>query len=253
MARRRATAIGKPGSGVPFLTALFAGPVLIVAYVFGTSALSPLTPSPPVAAAQAQAVPAPSQGATTRSVSLASRLVTAPAGAAPIVLAQAVEAPAVEQPKPIGRAATGKQYVSGQRVPLRSEPNDKGRVLDRCEAGQAVEVLGRRGDWIQVRHTLTQREGWIQAKRLRDEPPAEDAEAKPAKASPALSDAAITNLLIERSIADYPGPCACPYQSARNGSSCGKRAAYVRPGGYAPLCYAKDVTPEMIAAYRAGR
>ncbi|MBE7201092.1 MAG: hypothetical protein INR70_25270 [Parafilimonas terrae] len=66
-----------------------------------------------------------------------------------------------------------------------------------------------------------------------------------------MNDAAVAKLLIERSIAEYPGPCACPYQSARNGSSCGKRAAYVRPGGYAPLCYAKDVTPEMIAAYRA--
>ncbi|MGC5780822.1 hypothetical protein [Methylobacterium sp. NFXW15] len=176
---------------------------------------------------------------------------TAPAAAA--VIAQAVEAPAVERPKPIERSATGGQYVSGHKVPLRVDPNGKGRVLDRYEAWQAVEVLERRGGWIQVCHTLTQREGWIQAKRLRHERPTEEAEARPAKASPALRDAAITKLLIERSIADYPGPCACPCQSARNGSSCGKQATYVRPGGYAPLCYARDVTPEMIAAYRAER
>lgn len=187
----------------------------------------------------------PSPGVTTSYVSLTSQPVAAPSVVVPVTLAQAVEAPAVE------RAAIAKQYVSGHKVPLRAEPNDKGRVLDRYEAGQAVEVLGRQGDWIQIRHTLTQREGWIQAKRLRNEPPAEEMEAKPAKVSPALGDAAITRLLIERSIADYPGSCACPYQSARNGSSCGKRAAYSRPGGYAPLCYAKDVSPEMIAAYRA--
>ncbi len=83
--------------------------------------------------------------------------------------------------------------------------------------------------------------------------PVEKVEAKPADASSATSTAAIVKLLIARSIAAYPGPCACPYQSARNGSSCGKRAAYVRPRGHAPLCYATDVTPEMIAAYRAGR
>jgi len=46
-------------------------------------------------------------------------------------------------------------------------------------------------------------------------------------------------------------PCACPYDHARNGSSCGGRSAYSRPGGAAPLCYPKDVTAAMIAAYRA--
>ena len=61
----------------------------------------------------------------------------------------------------------------------------------------------------------------------------------------------IAKQLIADSISSYPGPCACPYQNARNGSSCGKRAAYVRPGGYAPLCFAKDITPEMVANYRA--
>lgn len=141
-------------------------------------------------------------------------------------------------------------YVSGHRVPLRADPRPKSRILDRYGAGQAVEVLERGEGWIHVRHNRTQREGWIQAKRLRDAAPEVEAE-KPVQVSPALSAAAIAKLLISESIAAYPGPCACPYQSARNGSSCGKRAAYVRPGGYAPLCFAKDITPEMVAEYRA--
>lgn len=142
-------------------------------------------------------------------------------------------------------------YVSGHKVPLRDAANAKGQVLDRLGPGQAVTVLERQTDWVRVRHGLTQREGWIQAKRLRDAPPAEEAE-KPKAPSVGLtlSAAAIAKLLIAESIAQYPGPCACPYQSTRNGSSCGRRAAYVRPGGYSPLCFAKDVTPEMVAGYR---
>ena len=48
-------------------------------------------------------------------------------------------------------------------------------------------------------------------------------------------------------------PCACPYNSARNGSACGGRSAYSRPGGAAPLCYPQDVTGAMVAAWRAAR
>ena len=65
-----------------------------------------------------------------------------------------------------------------------------------------------------------------------------------------LSDAQIKRILIADSIAAYPGPCPCPYNTARNGSSCGRRSAYSRPGGAAPVCYPKDVTAEMVAEYR---
>jgi len=69
-----------------------------------------------------------------------------------------------------------------------------------------------------------------------------------------LTDAQIRRILIDQSIADYKrqsgGPCACPFNVARNGSSCGKRSAYTRPGGYAPLRYAKDITDQMVAAYK---
>jgi hypothetical protein len=65
-----------------------------------------------------------------------------------------------------------------------------------------------------------------------------------------LTDAQIKQLLIEESIAAYSGNCPCPYSTMRNGRSCGRRSAYSRPGGEAPLCYAKDVTAEMVKAYR---
>ncbi|PXA94397.1 hypothetical protein DMC47_20800 [Nostoc sp. 3335mG] len=69
----------------------------------------------------------------------------------------------------------------------------------------------------------------------------------------ALSTAQIKQRLIKQSIASYPGNCPCPYNSARNGSRCGGRSAWNRGGGYAPLCFASDVTPAMVARYRQGR
>lgn len=64
------------------------------------------------------------------------------------------------------------------------------------------------------------------------------------------SDAQIKALLIEASIAGYSGNCPCPYSTARNGSRCGRRSAYSREGGAEPLCYAKDVSADMVRAYR---
>jgi hypothetical protein len=64
------------------------------------------------------------------------------------------------------------------------------------------------------------------------------------------SDAAIKKELIRQSIASYSGSCPCPYNTMRNGASCGGRSAYSRPGGESPLCYPSDVTPAMVRAYR---
>jgi len=74
-------------------------------------------------------------------------------------------------------------------------------------------------------------------------------------AAPAVaqSDAEVRQSIIRDSIATYPGPCACPYNRTRNGSACGGRSAYSRPGGHAPICYPRDVTQAQIADYRRAR
>jgi hypothetical protein len=64
------------------------------------------------------------------------------------------------------------------------------------------------------------------------------------------TDAQIRKALIAESIAGYDRNCPCPYSRGRNGSVCGKRSAYSRPGGEAPLCFAADVSAEMVQAYR---
>ncbi len=67
---------------------------------------------------------------------------------------------------------------------------------------------------------------------------------------PAISDTQIKENIIKESIAEYPGTCACPFNRARNGSSCGKRSAWSKAGGYSPICYKDEVTKEMIKAWR---
>lgn len=61
---------------------------------------------------------------------------------------------------------------------------------------------------------------------------------------------AIKQKIIQQSIENYPGNCPCPYNTASNGSRCGKRSAYNRAGGYAPLCYPEDVSDRMIKEYK---
>ncbi len=70
-----------------------------------------------------------------------------------------------------------------------------------------------------------------------------------AKSGP-LSEAQIKQAIIAESIAAYPGPCACPYNHARNGSSCGRRSAWSRAGGYSPVCYADEISKEDIKQWR---
>ena len=65
-----------------------------------------------------------------------------------------------------------------------------------------------------------------------------------------LSDAQIRVMMIQESIAAYPGPCPCPYNLASNGSKCGGRSAWSKAGGYAPLCYASDISDEMVKQFR---
>lgn len=64
---------------------------------------------------------------------------------------------------------------------------------------------------------------------------------------------AVAALIVQESRQAYYAtghPCACPDDLARNGSRCGGRSAYSRPGGAEPKCYTNDVTAADIAAYR---
>ena len=70
----------------------------------------------------------------------------------------------------------------------------------------------------------------------------------------APTDQQIAAIIVKQSRDAYYAtghPCACPDDLARNGSRCGGRSAYSRPGGAEPKCYISDVTADEIAAYRS--
>jgi hypothetical protein len=65
-----------------------------------------------------------------------------------------------------------------------------------------------------------------------------------------MSDAQVRAAMMRESLASYPGNCPCPYNTDRAGRSCGRRSAHSRPGGYAPLCYPRDISKVQVEAYR---
>jgi hypothetical protein len=55
--------------------------------------------------------------------------------------------------------------------------------------------------------------------------------------------------MIQEAIQRYPGNCPCPYSRASNGSRCGGRSAWTRPGGRSPLCYGDDISQSMVNSW----
>ncbi len=65
-----------------------------------------------------------------------------------------------------------------------------------------------------------------------------------------MTDDQIRQAIVTGAIRSYPGKCACPYNRTSGGSKCGKRSAWSKPGGYAPICYPNEVSKEMVDQYR---
>jgi hypothetical protein len=55
--------------------------------------------------------------------------------------------------------------------------------------------------------------------------------------------------MIQESIARYLGNCPCPYNHDKRGHQCGKRSAWSRAGGEAPLCFPEDITADMVREF----
>lgn len=121
---------------------------------------------------------------------------------------------------------------------LREAPSSSAAVLRVLPHGSAVTAACD-GDWCRVT-TGSGLQGYVSRSLLRDTRPS----------APRRSDAQIRRILIQESIDSYYGSCPCPYHADRAGRSCGRRSAYTRPGGAAPLCYASDVSAGMVRAYR---
>lgn len=146
------------------------------------------------------------------------------------------------------------KFVNRNGVALRDAPNPKSQIIDRLDRGRKVDLLQSEAQWSRVKDVLTQKEGWVATRFLQDDNPKREEISKPSepksKPPPTLSPTIIIQRIIAESLANYPGTCACPYSTDRRGRRCGNRSAYSKPGGYAPVCFAQDVTKSMIEAYR---
>lgn len=152
-------------------------------------------------------------------------------------------------------------FVRGKRVALREGPGKKFPILDRYDAGRPVRLLSVDGEWSRVLDNLTRREGWIASHLLSsDKPRSEPKRDTPESAEssredpievPRISDSVIVQRIIADSIAGYSGSCPCPESRDRAGRRCGRRSAYSKPGGAAPICYSGDVSRAMIDAFRS--
>ncbi|WP_421577957.1 SH3 domain-containing protein [Shinella sp. M31] len=151
------------------------------------------------------------------------------------------------------------RYVSGKRVGFRSGPSTTDPIIDRFDAGRMVFLMEQAGDWARIRDDLTQHEGWIATRFLSETETKTNAapaktEKKPEEievAIPVVPDSVLIQRIIAESLDSYPSSCACPCSRDRAGRRCGKRSAYSRPGGYAPVCFPGDVTKAMIEAFRS--
>lgn len=177
----------------------------------------------------------------------------------PIPVPVASQTPSVATPpSPLPKVEVIR-FIRFKRVPLRSLPAKGSKILDRYDVGRKLVVLQTQGDWLQVKDALTRRVGWVTSNLVQDAEPSQDPKtperekkpsAPPKPDIPVLSTAVIVQRIIAASLSTYPSSCACPYNVDRGGHKCGRRSAYSRPGGYAPICFASDVTKDMMAAFR---
>lgn len=136
---------------------------------------------------------------------------------------------------------------------LRGGPNTDSRIIKTLKRGSSVVSHQIQGVWHKV--TAGGQQGWVHGDYLATTPPA--AVAKPKLNAPLLGQnfnctvpiPTLKDQMIRESIARYPGSCPCPYNVDRGGRRCGGRSAWSKPGGYSPLCYPSDVTPDMVREF----
>ena len=60
----------------------------------------------------------------------------------------------------------------------------------------------------------------------------------------------LRDLLLDNSVASYPGYCPCPYSRNVDGFECGVEAAYYKPGGFRIKCYPQNLKGQDYIFYR---
>ena len=145
------------------------------------------------------------------------------------------------------------RFVTASSLNVRSSPSTGGDIVGKIPNGHQIAVIEKDNGWLLVQSAAGGR-GWVSEQYTSTSRPAPVASPPPqtfvAAPSAVANRDAIIQEIIRRSILNYSGNCPCPYNTMRNGRSCGGNSAYSKPGGRSPICYASDVTDAMIATFR---
>lgn len=180
-----------------------------------------------------------------------------------VIAAWLSQAPEQSSSPKTGGAPVGNAYNQNRPQPvtlftttglrLRGGPNTNSRIITTLKQGSSVVSHRTQGVWHKV--TADGQEGWVHGDYLAATPPAASARSK-LKApltgqtfNCTIPIPTVKDQMIRESIARYPGSCPCPYNIDRGGRRCGGRSAWSRPGGYSPLCYPSDVSPDMVREF----
>lgn len=127
-------------------------------------------------------------------------------------------------------AALGYKYISKNSVNIRALPTIKSLKLGNLKLNTQLNYYQYKAGWYQIKIPNSQIMGWIRADLLADAK-------RISKPKPKAPLALKTTKKSGPTRSPYYGTCDCPYDRARNGSRCGGRSAYSRPGGRSPVCY----------------
>ncbi|MCJ8323301.1 MAG: SH3 domain-containing protein [Rhizobiales bacterium] len=119
----------------------------------------------------------------------------------------------------------GYKYISKNSVNVRALPNVHSQKVGNLKLNTRVAYFAIINNWYQIFNPSTQQLGWVLGSLLADQQ--QNISVKPAPLSSGF----------EPIRPAYYGTCDCPYDRASNGSRCGGRSAYSRPGGRSPICY----------------
>lgn len=145
-------------------------------------------------------------------------------------------------------------FVTGNRVNQRTGPGTGYQVVGQLDRGSRVRVVEQSDKWTRISSQLGN--GWMSSRYLSAQArQVNDTEGRlPTRRIATPTDREIQaarNMIIQQSIASYPGSCPCPYNRDRAGRRCGGRSAWSRPGGYSPICYDSDVSTSRLNSYFA--
>jgi outer membrane biosynthesis protein TonB len=118
---------------------------------------------------------------------------------------------------------------SGSKINVRVAPSTESTAQHYGYAGDPVKLIGESTGsdgytWYKVNFDVSGAIGWVRSDFISQTPATETAEE--------VENGPVRD--------PYVGTCDCPYDLMSNGSPCGGRSAYSRPGGKSPICYTDD-------------